>query len=225
VGSRPRLLDLFCGAGGAAMGYHRAGFDVVGVDIKPQPNYPFRFHQADALEALGDYLEEGDGSFDAFHASPPCQAFTAYRRRGCGVGDGYPDLLATVRRGLRETGLPYAIENVPGSPLESPVQLCGTGFGLDVQRHRLFESNVPLMGMQCAHGRHAARFQQATNRANKRRTVEVGVWRIPLEVQQRAMGIDWMTLEELSEAIPPAYTEHIGGYLMAEVNARSKEAA
>ncbi|HWT25840.1 MAG TPA: hypothetical protein VN213_20210 [Solirubrobacteraceae bacterium] len=106
------------------------------------------------------------------------------------------------------------IENVPGAPLENPVQLCGTGFGLDVQRHRLFESNVPLMGMPCAHGRHAPRFPAATNRGkNTRRTVEVGVYRIPLDVQQRAMGIDWMTLEELSEAIPPAYTEFIGNQL------------
>jgi DNA (cytosine-5)-methyltransferase 1 len=215
--SRPRLLDLFSGAGGATMGYHRAGFEVVGVDIAPQPNYPFEFHQMDAPEA-------GTYGYDVIHASPPCQAFTAYRRRGGGVGDGYLDLIAATRDFLRESGKPYVIENVPGAPLENPVQLCGTGFGLDVQRHRLFESNIPLMGMPCAHGRHAQRFQQATNRENKRRTVEIGVWRIPLATQQKAMGIDWMTLEELSEAIPPAYTEHIGMQLL-EYIWRQREAA
>lgn len=218
---RPRLLDLFCGAGGCARGYQRAGFDVVGVDIKEQPRYAGdEFVRDEAVTALAILLRgERVGrwylsDFAAVHASPPCQSFTAYRRKGHGVGDGYPDLIEKVRARLLLTGLPYVIENVPGAPLENHVQLCGTGFGLDVQRHRWFESNVSLMGMGCAHGRHAARFPAATNRGeNTRRTVEVGVWRIPLEEQQRAMGIDWMTLEELSEAIPPAYTEYIGGQL------------
>jgi DNA (cytosine-5)-methyltransferase 1 len=216
---KPRLLDLFCGAGGAGMGYHRAGFDVVGVDLEPQPNYPFEFHQADAM----DFPLDG---FDAIHASPPCQSFTAYRRKGHGVGDGYPDLIASVRDLAETSGLPWAIENVPGSSLAGPTQICGTGLGLDVQRHRWFEVNFPLMGVPCAHGRHAARFPAATNRGrNTRRTVEIGVWRIPLDVQQRAMGIDWMTLLELSEAIPPAYTEHIGAYLLAELTARNLNVA
>jgi DNA (cytosine-5)-methyltransferase 1 len=213
-----RILDLFCGAGGAAMGYARAGFEVVGVDIKPQPNYPFEFHQANAF-AFFDASESLP--FDAFHASPPCQAFTAYRRKGHGVGGGYPDLVDAVRARFDDLGLPYVIENVPGAPLENPIQLCGSSFGLDVRRHRLFESNVPLMAPPCAHGWQTPRFPQATNRTNLRRTVEVGVWRIPLEVQQQAMGIDWMTREELSEAIPPAYTEHIGAQLMAHL-ARSE---
>jgi DNA (cytosine-5)-methyltransferase 1 len=206
-----RLLDLFCGAGGASAGYYEAGFLITGVDVEPQPNYPemgCEFIQADAL----DFPLDG---FDAIHASPPCQAFTAYRRRGNGVGEGYPNLIAEVRERLQATGLPYVIENVAGAPLRDPVMLCGTGFGLDVQRHRYFESNAPLMSPGCSHGRNAARFAQATNRAKKRRTVEIGVWRIPLATQQRAMGIDWMTVEELSQAIPPVYTEHIGHYLMA----------
>lgn len=207
---RPRLLDLFSCAGGAAVGYHRAGFDVVGVDIDPQPNYPFEHHVADALEFPVD-------GFDAVHASPPCQSFTAYRRKGHGVGDGYPDLIEATRAKLAASGLPYIIENVPGAPLRDWVQVCGTGLDLDVQRHRWFESNVPLFGVPCAHGAKAARFAQATNRANKRRTVEVGVWRIPLHVQQAAMGVDWMTLGELSEAVPPAYTEHLGIQLMRAV--------
>lgn len=210
----PRLLDLFCGAGGAATGYHRAGFDVLGVDIRPQPNYPFPMIVDDAVTFLGHYSFPLWG-FEAVHASPPCQPFTAYRRRGDGVGDKYLDAIAETRRLLQATGLPYVIENVYGAPLCDAVRVCGTGLGLAVQRHRYFESNVPIMGVPCAHGQNAPRFPAATNRAEKsRRTVEVGVWRIPLETQQEAMGIDWMTLEELSEAIPPAYTEHVGHYLM-----------
>lgn len=202
------------------MGYHRAGFEVVGVDIEPQPNYPFEFHQADALEFLDDYGR----SFDAIHASPPCQSFTAYRRRGDGVGEGYPDLIGLTRDLLVGTGAPYVIENVEGAPLDNPIRLCGTGFALDVRRHRLFESPVPLMGMPCAHGRHAPRFPAATNRVgNSRRTVEVGVWRIPLDQQKRAMGIDWdVTLHELSESIPPAYTEFIGQQLLAHLESATE---
>jgi DNA (cytosine-5)-methyltransferase 1 len=210
-----RLLDLFCGAGGASRGYADAGFDVVGVDINPQQNYPYVYVQADALDWL-DRWDPTQDVFDAIHASPPCQSFTAYRRKGHGVGDGYPDLIAPVREFLQSTGLPYVIENVPAAPLESPIQLCGSSFGLDVRRHRLFESNVPLMAMPCDHSWQTPRFPAATNRKpNSRRTVEIGVWRIPLETQQQAMGIDWMTLEELSESIPPAYTKFIGQQLAA----------
>jgi DNA (cytosine-5)-methyltransferase 1 len=223
--SRPRLLDLFCGAGGAAMGYHRAGFEVIGIDIKPQPNYPFEFHQADARETLNAFFME-PLFFDAVHASPPCQSFTAYRRKGHGVGDGYPNLVAGTRAILRASELPYVIENVPGAPLEEPIRLCGSSFGLDVRRHRLFESSMPLMALPCDHSWQTPRFPAATNRKpNSRRTVEIGVWRIPLETQQRAMGIDWMTLPELSEAIPPAYTEHIGRQLYQLVTGTEKMAA
>jgi DNA (cytosine-5)-methyltransferase 1 len=207
--SRPKLLDLFCGAGGAAMGYHRAGFDVVGVDIEPHDDYPFEFINANALELL-DRASNLFVKFDAIHASPPCQSFTAYRRRGGGVGDGFLDLIDPVRDALRALDMPYVIENVPGAPLDNPIQLCGSSFGLDVRRHRLFESNIPLMAPECDHAWQTPRFPAATNRTNLRRTVEVGVWRIPLAVQQAAMGIDWMKLEDLTEAIPPAYTEHIG---------------
>ena len=208
--TRPVLLDLFCGAGGASVGSARAGFRVFGVDIKPQPHYPFSFIQADAVEYL-----RGDLSWvDAIHASPPCQSFTAYRRKGHGVGDGYPDLIRPVRALLTRIGLPYVIENVGGAPLCDPVMLCGSSFGLDVRRHRLFETNWQVTGVPCDHGWQTPRFTPASNRTNLRRTVEVGVWRIPLDVQQRAMGIDWMTLPELSEAVPPAYTEHIGKALI-----------
>jgi len=208
-GDRPLLLDLFCGAGGAAMGYHRAGFVVTGVDIRPQPNYPFEFIQADAM----DFMDLLDG-YDAIHASPPCQHWTAYRRRPNHIPE-YPNLIGVVRDGIVASGLPYVIENIPGarSELRNPIQLCGSSFGLDVRRHRLFESNVAMLAPPCDHSWQTPRFPQATNRKNLRRTVEVGVYRIPLAVQQKAMEIDWMKLDELSEAIPPAYTEWIGAAL------------
>lgn len=210
---RPRLLDLFCGAGGAARGYADAGFEVIGVDIRPQPNYPFEFHQADALTFSLD-------GFDAIHASPPCQGFTAYRRRPDHVHPR-PNLIPAVRERLAAAGRPYVIENVPGSPLHNPVTLCGSSFGLDVRRHRRFESNVPLAAPGCSHDWQAPRFPPATNRTNLRRTVEVGVWRIPLDVQRAAMGIDWMSLHELTEAIPPAYTRHVGRQLLTHVGVSS----
>jgi DNA (cytosine-5)-methyltransferase 1 len=223
---RPRLLDLFCGAGGAAVGYHRAGFDVWGVDILPQPNYPFRFHEGDALQYLERY---GVDNFDAIHASPPCQAFTAYRRNGR-VGD-YPDLISETRELLQATGLPYVIENVVGAPLHDPVLICGSMFDpvMDIQRHRLFETNWPLEPpiWPCRHkltgvdrfpgGRSVARTGKSTGLV--RGTIEIGSWDTPLARQQEAMGIDWMTLEELSEAIPPAYCEFIGERLLAALGA------
>ena len=203
------------------MGYSRAGFDVVGVDHVAQPNYPFEFHQADATDLVfgaGVWVGRRPlGRFEVIHASPPCQTFTAYRRKGHGVGDGYPDLVAPMRACLERSGLPYVIENVPGAPLVNPITLCGSSFSLDVRRHRLFESNMSLTAPPCDHAWQTPRFPPATNRTNLRSTVEVGVWRIPLPVQHAAMGIDWMTLEELSESIPPAYTEHIGGQLVARL--------
>jgi DNA (cytosine-5)-methyltransferase 1 len=224
-----RLLDLCCGAGGAGEGYARAGFEVVGVDIEPQPRYPFAATVGDALEILrrGGFWASRRRyrieDFDVIHASFPCQAKTAYRRKGHGVGDGYPNLIPEGRELLAETGLPYVLENVEGfrDELRDPIRLCGSSFGLDVRRHRLFESSLPLRALPCDHGWQTPRFPAATNRVpNSRRTVEVGVWRIPLEVQQRAMGIDWMTLQELSEAIPPAYTEFIGHQLAEHLEGR-----
>jgi DNA (cytosine-5)-methyltransferase 1 len=137
---KPRLLDLFCGAGGAAMGYHRAGFDVVGVDVNPQPRYPFEFVQADALT----YPLEG---FDAIHASPPCQPWTRKTPTWGRARVHYPDhpqLIEPTRDRLHASGLPYVIENVVGAPLRAQVMLCGSMFGLRIQKHRLFEGNWPL---------------------------------------------------------------------------------
>ena len=220
--ARPRLLDLFCGAGGAAMGYYRAGFDVVGVDIKPQPHYPFEFHQGDALDyLLANGWEIITEEFDAIHASPPCQFGTAYRRRPEHVKES-PNLIPQTRKliaCLGIFGIPYVIENNYSNRthLREPFMLCGSSFGLDVQRHRMFETPVPMLPPPCDHAWQAPRFPQATNRANLRRTVEIGVWRIPLADQRQAMGIDWMDLEELSEAIPPAYTEWIGAQLIRAI--------
>ena len=212
--SQPVLLDACCKAGGATRGYQRAGFYVVGVDIEPQPNYVGdEFVQADAMDVLAD--RKFMARVDAAHASFPCQGFTAYRRRGGGVGDGYPDLVTPGRELLKTTGLPWVMENVARSPVQPMVHLCGSSFGLDVQRHRWFETNVPMMSPPCVHGIWKPRFPHATNRANLRRTVEIGAWRVPLPVQQAAMGgVDWMTLDELSNALPPAYTEYIGGELL-----------
>jgi DNA (cytosine-5)-methyltransferase 1 len=197
------------------MGYHRAGFDIVGVDIDPQPHYPFEFHQADAIE----FAKEHGHEFDAIHASPPCQAFSAYRRRGAGVGATALNLIPATRKALSQFDMPTVIENVETARAElvGPVRMCGSSFALDVRRHRLFESNVGLTTPACAHNWQTPRFPPATNRTNLRRTVEVGVYRIPLPVQQKAMGIDWMTLSELSQAIPPAYTEYLGRQVLAQL--------
>lgn len=208
---RPRLLDLCCGAGGAAMGYDRAGFDVTGVDIEPQPRYPFAFHQADALTvSLRGY--------DAFHASPPCQAHSDLQKQN---KRSYPDLIAPLRARLIATGLPYVIENVEGAPLIDPIVLCGTMFAaLRVVRHRLFESNVPLAAP--AHGPHPLVFTHDRRKAHYGRLdqdtsyVQVtGGGNATVANKLAAMGIDWMTGREVNEAIPPAYAEHVGGYLLA----------
>ena len=218
---RPRLLDLFCGAGGAAVGYHRAGFDVVGVDIHPQPNYPFEFVQDDALTVSGDWQD-----FDAIHASPPCQAHTGMSNRWRGHGgkaDSHRDLIPATREMLADTGLPYVIENVPGarSSLQSPVVLTGEMFGLGVHRPRLFESNCQLL-------------VPPKSPANRESIGVYGkahdgrlLWRrkdgteqhaaSSLEQAREAMGIDWMEWRELAESIPPAYTELIGQQLMQHV--------
>jgi len=216
--TRPVLIDGYSGAGGAAMGYHLAGFEVVGVDKAPQPRYPFRFLRADLTTIGWPELVEFLGAV-AVHVSPPCQWATAYRRRGDGVGDGYLNLIPDMRAALAPLGVATVIENVESARahLVNPVRYCGSSFGLDVRRHRMFETNFSLTAPACDHSWQTPRFTPASNRTNLRRTVEVGVYRIPLAVQQRAMGIDWMRLDELSEAIPPAYTEHIGRQMLTHL--------
>lgn len=194
------------------MGYYRAGFDVEGMDIKPQPHYPFEFHQADALT----YPLEG---FDAYHASPPCQAWSKYKNVHKGLPDKYPDVIAYIRKRLKDMGKPYVIENVPRAPLaDYIIRLCGSSFYLPIRRHRHFESNVPMLTPPCNHSWQKPQYPSSTDRKPMSRcTMEIGSWDIPLAQQQEGMGINWMTVEELSEAIPPAYTEYIGKYLMKAI--------
>ena len=213
--TRRRLLDLFCCAGGAAVGYHRAGFEVVGVDIDPQPNFPFEFVQANALKLDPDFFK----SFDVIHASPPCQSYSDLAKRN-GNGDQWPRLIVPVRKMLRKTGLPYVIENVQGAPLIDPLILCGTMFPeLRVIRHRLFESDIELTAP--AHRRHPLVFTHDKRKAHNGKLnqdnayVQVtGGGNCSIANAREAMGIDWMTKAELNESIPPAYTEHIGRQLI-----------
>lgn len=158
---------------------------------------------------------EEDGGFDAIHASPPCQRFSKMSKCKPGLSETYPDLLEPVRKWLRRCGVPYVIENVEGAPLLEPTRICGSGLGMPLQRHRLFETNWPMWGVPCAHGQNAwnPAYKAATGRI-KRRVPVIGEWRIEKRLQDEAMGIDWMTLPELSEAIPPAYTEFIGRQLL-----------
>ena len=218
---RPRLIDLMCKAGGASVGYERAGFEVVGVDIEPQPRYPFEFHQADALTFPLD-------GFDVVHASPPCQHYSMIRPL-CG-GREYPDLIAPVRAHLIASGLPYVIENVVGAPLVDPVRLCGSSFGLPLRRHRLFESNVAVLVPPCAHEALIRRWpvplgdpRRGRNpHLRKSRFVAVyGSTRYKGEdaIRRAAMGIDWMRRAELTQAIPPVYTELIGLQLIRAIAA------
>lgn len=194
------------------MGYHRAGFDVVGVDIAPQPNYPFQFIEGDALEYL-----RGHGSWaatHAIHASPPCQHYSAMSTCRPGLADKYPDLVAPTRELLVQTGLPYVIENVPGSPLVNPITLCGQMFGLELYRHRLFESNIPMQ--EPLHPDHVVPASKAGHwRPGTIMSVSGHV--APIAKAREVMGIDWTTRDELAESIPPAYTEHVGAQLRAVI--------
>jgi DNA (cytosine-5)-methyltransferase 1 len=194
--TRPRLLDLFCGAGGAAMGYHQAGFEIVGVDIKPQPHYPFEFHRANALTFPLD-------GFDAIHASPPCQHY-ANVTRWRGDPDDHPDLIAPIRERLIAAGNPWVIENIFEAPIRPDFVLCGSMFGLRVRRHRLFETSWgnPILQPPCSYHGRLLPFMHKGERA-----------------YADAMGCTWMTKEEAREAIPPAYTRFIGEQLLQHLGA------
>jgi len=198
-----RVLDLFCGAGGAAMGLHRAWPDaeIVGVDIKLQPRYPFTFVLADAMT----FPLEG---FDFIWASPPCQKYSAATRH---LAKDAPKLIGAVRE--RMNGTPWCIENTPGAPLRNPITLCGLSFGLNVKRHRLFETSFHVDPVPCIPGHpgnwlvifgHECRSRRHGHAAGRKNKIADG---------RKAMGIDWMTRGELSEAIPPAYSEYIAQQL------------
>ena len=205
---RPLLLDLFCCEGGAAMGYHAAGFDVVGVDIEPRPNYPFEdVVQADALRLPFDL-----SSFDAIHASPPCQAFSTMTP----AGNDHPDLIEPVRAMLKASGLPYVMENVVGAPLDATLMLCGTMFGKDYQRHRLFESNVLMLnGAACDHTRDCWGVYGTGGEFDGERVGGGSRGKKAGTVRARVLfGMPWATRHGVSQCIPPVYTEFIGQQLL-----------
>lgn len=217
-----RLLDLFCGAGGAGVGYSRAGFDVVGVDIEAHPDYPLPMMVMDAMDTLRDL--DSLAGFDVIHASPPCQGYSL--STPASTRDKHPRLIGPVRMAVRQWGGVYVIENVQGArpAMCHPVKLCGSSFGLGVRRHRLFESNALLMGQPCAHnvqgvpygvyGDHPEelvhlRPETGTSRARKARTIAHG---------REVMGIDWMTdWDDLTDAIPPVFTEYLGAQLLDQL--------
>lgn len=214
-GHRPRLLDLFCCAGGAGVGYDRAGFEVVGVDIYPQPHYPLPFIQADVLNLDRKFI----ALFDAIHASPPCQPYSDLVKRN-GNKSKWPPLIEPIRELLLRSGKPFVIENVEGAPLLNPAVLCGTMFPeLRVLRHRLFESNFPITVPP--HGEHPLVHTLDKRKHHYGKTNEwkdfvqvTGGGNCTIAAARQAMGIDWMTKAEINEAIPPAYTLFIGKQLL-----------
>lgn len=235
--SRPKLLDLFSGEGGAGMGYHRAGFDVVGVDNDPKrlARYPFEAHQADALTFLAEHGHE----FDAIHASPPCQGYSRGTAALPDRLDRYDRLIAATRDLLEQTGKPWVIENVEDAApeLREPLLLCGSEFGLAatdddgtplvLKRHRLFESNVWLAGAGgcLGHGGRTRRQVAGVYGGARRDKVEAREVRrggyVPpsLDVLRSLIGADWMSEQGCFLSIPPAYTEHIGAQLIAHMAA------
>lgn len=212
--SRPKLLDLYCGAGGCSVGYHRAGFEVVGVDNRPQKNYPLEFHEADALTFPLD-------GFDVIHASPPCQRFSKASNIHGNPKDRHPDLMDWTRLRLLTTGKPFVIENVPGAPLDNPIMLCGTMFnGLRVYRHRLFECHgfePPAAPRPCNHSHRMGKSKGEYHTLDKSPFITCVGHNFEAKSGRIAMGIDWMTRDELSQAIPPAYTEWIGRQLIKHI--------
>ena len=203
---KPKLLDLFCGAGGAAMGYHRAGFEVVGVDIKPQKNYPFEFHQADALTFPLD-------GFDVIHASPPCQRYSSATRMTAGRKDDHPDLLGKTRDALISSGKLWAIENVMGAPFHYYIKLCGTMFGLKTYRHRGFETSILILNpfqSRCLHKEKLSHNGWGASENGFCGCSGNQKFAGHFELAKKSMGIDWMTWKELTQAVPPAYTNFIG---------------
>ena len=217
-----KLLDLFCGVGGASVGYAQAGFEVRGVDLKHGKRYPFTYLRADVLDILKD--KEFINQFDVIHASPPCQthSITKHLRNAQGGSTSKLDLIPETRAALIASGKPYVIENVVGSPLIDPIQLCGSSFDLKVRRHRLFESNMDLTGSICDHKNQGKPIgvygsmgdqPQGLNKANGKYVYGGQVART-IQEAQNAMGMDWGIWSEIKEAIPPAFTKYLGHQLI-----------
>lgn len=206
----PRLLDLFSGAGGCAMGYSRAGFDdITGVDVNPQPRYPFKFVQADALE----YAARHGHEYDAIHASPPCQAYSKATAPLRAQGREYPRLIEPTRILLQTLRRPWVIENVPGAPIRRDYVLCGCMTGLPrLKRERWFEVSWPAAQLRapCHHPEPVISVVGHDVPSEYRRKHG----RVTLATRRAVMGIDWMSRDELAEAIPPAYTEYVGAHLI-----------
>jgi DNA (cytosine-5)-methyltransferase 1 len=214
----PLLLDLYSCAGGSGMGFYRAGYDIVGVDSEPQPNYPFEFHQADALTYLREVIDNGmrlpDGrKVKAINASPPCQFYSTMTNCRPGLREEYPDLIGPTRALLSETTVPWVIENVGAAKpwMNDPITLCGQMFGLELYRHRLFESNVripePLHPSHTKPASKAAHWVPGT-------VMSVCGHVHPITMAREVMEIWWTTRDELSEAVPPAFTEYLGKQML-----------
>ncbi|UYZ60109.1 DNA cytosine methyltransferase [Hymenobacter latericus] len=214
---KPKLLDLFCCEGGAAKGYVDAGFEVVGVDIEPQPNYPYAFIQADAVQALRELVETGHWhgyaltDFAAIHASPPCQGYSNTQKL---QGNEHPLLIEPVRALLEQSGKPYAIENVPGAPLLNPITLCGTMFGLETTRHRLFECQPTLWfpPAPCSHVKKTTKMGRKPKPGLEYMHI-VGNFN-GVAYAREVMDMPWASRYGLAQAIPPAYTKFIGAHLL-----------
>lgn len=225
---RPLLLDLFCCEGGASAGYVRAGFEVLGVDIAPQKRYPYRFLQADALGFLQWLMDSGAiRQFAAVHASPPCQHESTLKSM---VTHYYPDLLAPTRDALvkmgKETGIPWIVENVATAAMHQGIQICGTALGLNVRRHRRFDSSHLLYGPgRCKHdldninvyGHNAWNYRKRSEEYRHWHRHNANQCPVPKVVAATAFEAEWMTLHGLAECIPPAYTEFLGRQLLAVI--------
>jgi len=217
---RPLALDCFCGAGGASVGLHRAGYDVVGLDLFPQPRYPFPFVRGDALRPPFDLRR-----FDLIWASPPCQAHTSLKS----MPDAreHANLIPATRAMLQASGVSYVMENVPGAPLINPTTLCGTMFGrgvddADLRRHRLFETSFPVLPLRCRHdGRRRTIGIYGEGCRDSRRKFDKSIPEFTVEHGRVAMDITWMTTAELSQAVPPDFAEYLG--LMARAAAGADE--
>lgn len=203
-----RLLDLYCCAGGASLGYEQSGFDVVGVDIDPQPKYRGEFIQSDAIE----YLKSNWQYYDAVHASPPCQKYSKSSMQFRIAGKEYPDLIKPTRDAILETGLPYVIENVPDSPLINPIVLCGSMFNLRTYRHRLFESNFKIQAP--CHPEHIAPNAKMGRRLKENEFVQYVGHFSGVKMVQEMTGLHWLGQYELAQSIPPQYTKFIGDQLL-----------